>query len=157
MSKGQSSRISVWSLQHKIQIVSHISEIRSFPDGSCNLLRTDSIINCVSYKGAFNLYKWLVEDGNHVCCVWESELLCCLTTIRFKSRLSLLVRVNVGLLLLTVTDVSTTCAVLIFRVKVSCITSVDGIINFFGYHQHFEVLPFNHVLPVKQRQNNKIE
>ena len=31
-----------------------------------------------------------------------------------------------GLLLLTVTDVSTTCAVVIFRVKVSCITSVDG-------------------------------
>ena len=34
----------------------------------------------------------------------------------------------IGLLLLTVTDVSTTCAVVIFRVKVSCITSVDGII-----------------------------
>ena len=34
-----------------------------------------------------------------------------------------------GLLLLTVTDVSTTCAVVIFRVKVSCITSVDGIIE----------------------------
>ena len=33
-----------------------------------------------------------------------------------------------GLLLLTVTDVSTTCAVVIFRVKVSCIRSVDGII-----------------------------
>ena len=30
--------------------------------------------------------------------------------------------------MLTVTDVSTTCAVVIFRVKVSCITSVDGII-----------------------------
>ena len=30
-------------------------------------------------------------------------------------------------LLLTLTDVSTTCAVVIFRVKVSCITSVDGI------------------------------
>ena len=27
-----------------------------------------------------------------------------------------------------VTDVSTTCAVVIFRVKVSCITSVDGLI-----------------------------
>ena len=27
------------------------------------------------------------------------------------------------------TDVSTTCAVVIFRVKVSCITSVDGIIE----------------------------
>ena len=40
----------------------------------------------------------------------------------------MIVRVNVGLLLLTVTDVSTTCAVVIFRVKVSCITSVDGII-----------------------------
>ena len=32
-------------------------------------------------------------------------------------------------LLLTVTDDSMTCAVVIFRVKVSCITSVDGIIN----------------------------
>ena len=40
-------------------------------------------------------------------------------------RLSLIVRVNVGLLLLTVTDVSTTYAVVIFRVKVSCITSDD--------------------------------
>ena len=30
--------------------------------------------------------------------------------------------------MLTVTDVSMTCAVVIFRVKVSCITSVDGII-----------------------------
>ena len=29
---------------------------------------------------------------------------------------------------MTVTDVSTTCAVVIFRVKVSCVTSVDGII-----------------------------
>ena len=29
---------------------------------------------------------------------------------------------------MTVTDVSTTCAEVIFRVKVSCITSVDGII-----------------------------
>ena len=34
----------------------------------------------------------------------------------------------IGLLLLTVTDVSTTCAVVIVRVKVSCIMSVDGII-----------------------------
>ena len=50
----------------------------------------------------------------------------------FKSRLSLIVRVNVrswlGLLLLTLADVSTTCAVVIFRVKVSCITLVEGII-----------------------------
>ena len=30
-------------------------------------------------------------------------------------------------LLLTVTYISTTCAVVIFRVKVSCIMSVDGI------------------------------
>ena len=30
-------------------------------------------------------------------------------------------------LLLTVTEVSTTCAVVIFRVKVSCITSVDSV------------------------------
>ena len=32
-----------------------------------------------------------------------------------------------GLLLLTVTGVSTVCALVIFRVKASCITSVDGI------------------------------
>ena len=32
----------------------------------------------------------------------------------------------IGLLLLTVSEVSTTCAVVIFIVKVSCITSVDG-------------------------------
>ena len=46
--------------------------------------------------------------------------------------MSLIVRVNVVLnrtFLFTVTDVSTTCAVVIFRVKVSCITSVDGINN----------------------------
>ena len=42
-----------------------------------------------------------------------------------KSRLSLIVRVNV---VLNRTDISTTCALVIFRVKVSCITSVDGII-----------------------------
>ena len=30
-------------------------------------------------------------------------------------------------LLLTVTDLLTTCAVVIFRTKLSCITSVDGI------------------------------
>ena len=34
----------------------------------------------------------------------------------------------IGLFLLTVTDVSSTCGVVIFGVKVSCITSVDGII-----------------------------
>ena len=46
------------------------------------------------------------------------------------SSLSMIVRVIeswIGLLLLTVTDVSTTCAVVIFRVKVSCITLADGI------------------------------
>ena len=46
------------------------------------------------------------------------------------SRLSMIVRVIeswIGLLLLTVTDISTTCAVVIFRVKVSCITLADGI------------------------------
>ena len=40
----------------------------------------------------------------------------------------MIVRLNIGLLLLTVSDVSTTCAVVIFGVKVSCIMSVDGII-----------------------------
>ena len=34
---------------------------------------------------------------------------------------------RVGLLLLTVTDVSTTCAVVIFRVKASCIMSQFGL------------------------------
>ena len=33
------------------------------------------------------------------------------------------------------TDVSTTCAIVIFRVKMSCITSVDGVINS-GYGLH---------------------
>ena len=42
------------------------------------------------------------------------------------SRLSMIVRVNVALKV-TLTDVSTTCAVVIFRIKVSCITSVDVI------------------------------
>ena len=55
-----------------------------------------------------------------------------LISIIIKSRLSLIVRVNVypwiWLLLLTVTDVTTTCAVVIFRVKVSCTTSVIGIV-----------------------------
>ena len=37
------------------------------------------------------------------------------------------VRVNVVLNRTVVVVVSTTCAVVIFRVKVSCITSVDGI------------------------------
>ena len=48
----------------------------------------------------------------------------------FKSRLSLIVQVNVVLNRTVVvdTDASTTCAVVIFRIKVSCITSVDGII-----------------------------
>ena len=51
--------------------------------------------------------------------------------IHFKSRLSLIVLVNVVLNMTvvdqTVTDVSTTCAVVIFRVKASCITSVDHV------------------------------
>ena len=41
---------------------------------------------------------------------------------------SLIVRVNVVVNRTVAVDVSTTCAVVIFRVKVSCITSVDGII-----------------------------
>ena len=48
-----------------------------------------------------------------------------------KSRLSLIVRVNVVLnrtVVVDRTDISSTCTVVIFRVKVSCITSVDGII-----------------------------
>ena len=53
-------------------------------------------------------------------------------------------QVNVVLnrtVVLTVTDVSTTCAVVIFRVKVNCITSVDGIILWL-YGQMLEVLSF---------------
>ena len=34
---------------------------------------------------------------------------------------------DLALLLLTVTDILTTCAVVIFRVKVSCIMSVDDV------------------------------
>ena len=48
----------------------------------------------------------------------------------FISRLSMIVRVIeswIGLLLLTGTNVSTTCAVVIFRAKVSCITLDGGI------------------------------
>ena len=40
---------------------------------------------------------------------------------------------------MTVTNVSTTCAVVIFRVKVSCITSVDGntlVIDMIGQLRH---------------------
>ena len=60
-------------------------------------------------------------------CEKEEEKVC---THYKLSRLSMVVRVKVvlnRLLLLTVTDVSTTCAVVIFRVEGSCITSVDGI------------------------------
>ena len=44
-------------------------------------------------------------------------------------RLSMIIRVNVVLnrLLLPVTDGSATCAVVLFRVKVNCITSASGI------------------------------
>ena len=47
----------------------------------------------------------------------------------FITRWSMMVRgawYGMGLLL-TVTDLLTTCAVVIFRTKLSCITSVDGI------------------------------
>ena len=39
---------------------------------------------------------------------------------------------------MTVTNVSTTCAVVIFRVKVSCITSVDGmkLVDLIGQLSH---------------------
>ena len=54
--------------------------------------------------------------------------------VNSSKRLSLIVRVNVVLnrtvvvVAVVVTDFSTTCAVVIVRVTVSCITSVDGII-----------------------------
>ena len=44
------------------------------------------------------------------------------------SGLSVIVWVNVVLNRMVVDDVLTTCVVVIVRVKVSCITSVDGII-----------------------------
>ena len=44
------------------------------------------------------------------------------------SRLSMIVRVNV-VLNVTLTDVSTTCAVVIFRVKVSCIRLLAPILG----------------------------
>lgn len=46
------------------------------------------------------------------------------------SRLSMIVQVNVVLdrtVVVELTDVSTTCALVIFRVKVNCIMLVDGI------------------------------
>ena len=65
-----------------------------------------------------------------------------------KCRLSLIVQVNVVLnrtVVLTVTDISRTCAVVIFRVKVSCITSVGGIMVLYSryiFGQMLEVLSF---------------
>ena len=46
------------------------------------------------------------------------------------------------------TDVSTTCAVVIFRVKVSCITSVDGIILF----NHFLMVAGNSTLRTTKKK-----
>ena len=42
---------------------------------------------------------------------------------------------------MTVTNVSTTCAVVIFRVKVSCITSVDGmkLVDLIGQLSHYVI------------------
>ena len=61
-----------------------------------------------------------------------------------------------GLLLLTVTDVSTTCAVVIFRFKVSCITTVDGIRqNIEGFK--FKVRIKYQVEKYISTKNNKLE
>ena len=65
-----------------------------------------------------------------------------------KCRLSLIVQVNIVLnrtVVLTVTDISRTWAVVIFRVKVSCITSVGGIMVLYSryiFGQMLEVLSF---------------
>ena len=65
-----------------------------------------------------------------------------------KCRLSLIVQVNVVLnrtVVLTVTDISRTCAVVIFRVKVSSIMSVGGIMVLYSryiFGQMLEVLSF---------------
>ena len=55
----------------------------------------------------------------------------------FKSRLSLIVEVNVGLLFFTVTDVSTTCAVVIFRVKMSLSRQLMALYS--GYWSHWSI------------------
>ena len=67
------------------------------------------------------------------CLFWRSGLPACLPVPQYKSHnpkgiLNQKVEHTQYLigLLLTVTGVSTTCALVIFRVKVSCITSVDG-------------------------------
>ena len=60
--------------------------------------------------------NWFPEGPDIKCFVKGLNL-----GVHFKSRLSMIVLVilvlNIGLLLLTVTDVSTTCAVVMFRVK----------------------------------------
>ena len=72
------------------------------------------------------IFYWFLLTDNNYCYVFESRRRrrpFKLTFVTFISRLNMVVRVNV----LTATDVSTTCAVVILRVKVSYITSVDGI------------------------------
>ena len=52
----------------------------------------------------------------------------------------MIARVNValnGLLLFAVTDISTTCTVVIFIVKMSCIQSVDGVNS--GYWPYWSI------------------
>ena len=73
------------------------------------IIHTGEYVNCIQIIGnqeqsgiPFNTY-WIILWSMNIC-------------------------IRIGLLSLTVTDVSTTCAVVIFRVKVSCIMSVDGII-----------------------------
>ena len=57
--------------------------------------------------------------------------------------------------MLTVTDVSTSCAVVIFRVKVSCITSVEGIILWY-YALVSEVPPDVQYSHVYSRCRNRV-
>ena len=102
------------------------------------------ILHCVNVNEIFvfaHVHSGLLLSQFTVMAASESTMLW-LNKLKFKnvskffinntiiSRLSMIVRVIeswIGLLLLTVTDVSTTCAVVIFRVKVSCITLADGI------------------------------
>ena len=74
------------------------------------IIHTGEYVNCIQIIG--NQEQSGIPFNTYVIILW-----------------SMIIHMSwIGLLSLTVTDISTTCAVVIFRVKVSCITSVDGII-----------------------------
>ena len=83
-------------------------------------VKLHAIITCLHKKGLFNIAKNLSIRAN------MSRILAKIV----KSRLSMIVQVNVVLNMTVVVHSDrhfSTCAVVIFRVKVSCITPVDGI------------------------------